>query len=115
LGGTGSNGQEKSYSLFDMKRGTRTTLDRVLPDFKESRIILVGERHTEIAHHQAQLAVIRELHEGGASVAVGLEMFRGESQEVLDQWIAGRMSREDFQKAYLENWSFPWPLYSMIF
>ena len=115
LGGTGSNGQEKSYSLFDVKRGARTTLDREVPDFKASRIILVGERHTEIAHHQAQLAVIRGLHEGGESVAVGLEMFRAESQEVLERWVAGHMSRDDFRKAYLENWSFPWTLYSMIF
>jgi len=47
-------------------------------------------------------------------VAVGLEMFRTNSQDALDQWVNGRISEKEFQKIYSENWGFPWALYSMI-
>ena len=48
-------------------------------------------------------------------MAIGLEMFSTNSQKALDQWVRGDMDEAEFQKIYYENWSFPWPLYSMIF
>jgi uncharacterized iron-regulated protein len=81
----------------------------------KSRILLVGERHTEMSHHDAQHAVIQALDQAGASLAVGLEMFRAQSQGVLDRWVAGQISRKDFEDAYYDNWTFPWRLYSRIF
>jgi uncharacterized iron-regulated protein len=48
-------------------------------------------------------------------LAVGLEMFRSESQPILDQWYQGTLDEKDFQKAYFDNWGYPWPLYAQIF
>jgi uncharacterized iron-regulated protein len=112
--GVGKAG-EGSYSLFDVNRGTSIPLDPLVPELMNSRILLVGERHTEMSHHEAQHAVIQALHAAGVSVAVGLEMFRSQSQDILDRWGAGQISREDFEYAYYSNWTFPWRLYSRIF
>jgi uncharacterized iron-regulated protein len=49
----------------------------------------VGEQHDNPAHSRAQLAIIKSLRQSGAKVALGLEMFRRESQEQLDRWAAG--------------------------
>jgi uncharacterized iron-regulated protein len=77
--------------------------------------MLVGEHHATESHHWAQLQIIRALHESGVPVAIGLEMFRAESQSTLDKWTSGGIKERDFQKVYYDNWNFPWPLYSMIF
>jgi uncharacterized iron-regulated protein len=102
-------------TLFDVRTGEHLSIEQALPTLKKSRIVLVGELHSEKSHHLAQLRVIRLLAEHGLAVAVGLEMFRTDSQEKLDQWVDGRMDERAFREAYYENWNMPWPLYEMIF
>jgi len=84
-------------------------------EVSKSRVIVIGETHESQAHHDLQLKIIRTLHEGGAPLAVGLEMFRAESQELLDKWWRWGMSTEQFEALYRENWGLPWPLYRDIF
>ena len=48
-------------------------------------------------------------------LAVGLEMFRAESQELLDKWWRWGMPTEQFEALYRENWGMPWLLYRDIF
>ncbi len=89
--------------------------DRMVAEASKSRIILVGETHDNQAHHDLQLKVIRTLHEGGAVIAVGLEMFRSENQELLDKWWRWGMPTEQFEALFRENWGMPWILYRDIF
>ncbi|HET6490168.1 MAG TPA: ChaN family lipoprotein, partial [Syntrophales bacterium] len=77
--------------------------------------IVVGETHDSQADHDLQLKIIRTLHEGGLTIAVGLEMFRAESQDLLEKWWRWGMSTEQFEVLYRENWGLPWPLYRDIF
>ncbi len=105
----------EDYRLFDVARGNETTLSQALSNLRKKRVILVGERHSQKSHHTAQLLIIQALHDSGVSVAIGLEMFRTGSQNALDRWVNGKMSKRDFQRVYSENWNLPWPLYSMIF
>ena len=104
-----------SYRVFDLNRGSEISLSKVLADLKKKRILLVGEYHSEKKHHLNQLEVIRMLNESGVRVAIGLEMFRRDSQEDLDRWVSGDMTEEDFLKVYYDNWNFAWSFYSMIF
>lgn len=103
------------YRLLDLKRKTELPLSQVVSELKKSRIVLVGEQHSNVAHHRAQLAVIHALKEAGVEVAIGLEMFRHESQPALDRWVAGEINGQRFQKIYYDNWNFPWQAYGMIF
>ena len=89
--------------------------DRMVGEVSKSRVILIGETHESRAHHDLQLKIIRTLHEGGLPLAVGLEMFRAESQELLDKWWRWGMPTEQFEALYRENWGMPWPLYRDIF
>ncbi|MDH3827077.1 MAG: ChaN family lipoprotein, partial [Desulfobacterales bacterium] len=66
--------------MYDLNREKELPMSQVLADLKKNRIVLVGEHHSNRQHHMAQLAVIRALKEAGLRVAVGLEMFRNESQ-----------------------------------
>ena len=101
--------------VYDLDQGRQLRLSQLMPDLLNRKIILVGEQHTDVSHHRAQLRVIQELAHSGAKVAIGLEMFRRDNQDALDQWIAGDISLPQFEKIYYDNWNYPWPAYSAIF
>ena len=75
--------------IYDLNRGRETVISEVLPALKQNRIIIVGEHHSNRNHHIAQVDVIRSLKESGVQVAVGLEMFRSDSQQALSRWVEG--------------------------
>ena len=104
-----------SHRLYDLNQKKELQMYQALADLKKNRIVLVGEHHNNRQHHMAQLAVIRALNEAGLKVAVGLEMFRNESQPALDQWISGEIDAERFEEIYYDNWNFPWQAYRKIF
>ena len=106
---------QDAVRLFDLKQHEIVSDGEAIQRLQAVRIVLVGEHHNNVAHHQAQLKVIQSLHEAGRKVAVGLEMFRRDSQADLDQWILGRTSESRFKPIYLKNWNFGWDLYSPIF
>jgi uncharacterized iron-regulated protein len=112
---TNAGSSFEAIKLYDVAKGKETSLPAILPDLEHKKIVLVGEHHTNENHHRAQLSIIQYLHEAGIPVAVGLEMFRSESQPVLDQWYQGNLDEKDFQKAYYDNWGYPWALYARIF
>ena len=114
-GGYPHNATSSSSRVFDLNQRREISLSQTLADLKQKRLVLVGEYHTEKNHHLAQLQIIRMLHESGVQVAIGLEMFRNDSQSDLDRWVSGDMPEKDFLKVYYDNWNFAWPLYSMIF
>jgi len=89
--------------------------DRMVGEAAKSRVVVIGESHDSQAHHDLQLKIIRTLYEGGAPLAVGLEMFRVESQDLLDKWWRWGMPTEQFESLYRENWGMPWILYRDIF
>jgi len=101
--------------MFDLNREKELLMSQVLVDLKTNRIVLVGEHHDNRQHHRAQLMIIRALKEAGLRIAVGLEMFRNESQAALDQWISGEIDEKRFEKIYYDNWTFPWQAYRKIF
>jgi uncharacterized iron-regulated protein len=116
-------------ALFFFLRGYASTVERIhrvsdgkvlsLPelvkDLIDSRLVFVGEIHTDQSHHHMQLQTIRALKKAGAPLAIGLEMFRRDSQAHLNRWVEGELSEKEFQKIYYKNWNYPWPLYRDIF
>jgi uncharacterized iron-regulated protein len=100
--------------ILALETGQELSFDEFIAKLEKTRVIFMGELHDHQGHHQAQVAVIQALHTAGHEVVVGLEMFRQDDQEVLDQWVAGRLSREELVEAYHRNWQW-WPLYQPIF
>ena len=103
------------HRLYDLQNGKEKLMSEALAELKKNRVILVGEHHTNPDHHFGQLNVIQSLKEAGVEVAIGLEMFRSDSQQALDRWVAGEISEKQFEAIYYDNWTYPWPVYRMIF
>jgi uncharacterized iron-regulated protein len=104
-----------THRLFDLQNSKEILMSEAIAELKKNRVILVGEHHTNPDHHFGQLNVIQSLKEAGVQVAIGLEMFRKDSQQALDRWVEDDISEAEFQKIYNDNWTFPWSYYRMIF
>jgi len=115
LGSLGIIYAHLDHRLYDLQKNNELFLADAISDLKKNRIILVGEHHTNQNHHFGQLNVIQSLKEAGVQVAIGLEMFRNDSQQALDRWVAGNTGEKEFKKIYYDNWTYPWSVYRMIF
>jgi len=105
-----------SYEHVLRTEDGKTILFReMIEDIRKVNLIFVGEFHDRSRHHQAQLDIIKALDRLGVPVAIGLEMFRAESQKELDRWVDGSSEENEFIKVYRANWTLPWPLYKDIF
>ncbi|MEO0457383.1 MAG: ChaN family lipoprotein [Cyanobacteria bacterium P01_A01_bin.114] len=93
-----------------------TAVDDILNALATARVIYLGETHTDIADHTAQLEVVQTLHERGGDVAIGLEMFQRPFQGVLDQYLMGEITESEMlvQTEYETRWGYPWEFYQPI-
>jgi uncharacterized iron-regulated protein len=101
--------------VIRMKDGREITFATMMTDLDKADVVFLGEVHNDPSHHQLQLQVLRALLERKVKLTIGLEMFQADSQQVLDDWIGGKTSEEDFKVVYSKNWSFDWQLYRDIF
>lgn len=98
---------EKSWTVS-------TALARQLGDKK---VVLLGEHHDNVEHHRWQLQMITSLHALNPEVVLGFEMFPRRVQPVLDRWVAGELTEEEFLKqvGWSEYWRFDPALYLPMF
>jgi uncharacterized iron-regulated protein len=103
--------------VTDAATGDVITPREMAARLKDVRLLFVGESHTDIEFHNAQLRTIQELVRAGRKVMVGLEMFPYTEQGPLDQWNEGKLSEEEFLKVarWYKNWGYHWNYYREIF
>jgi len=83
----------------------------------DARLIFIGESHTSIDFHRAQLRMIEELQRSGKRVLIGLEMYPYTEQRFLDDWCAGFLTENGFVQLsrWYKNWGYHWDYYRDIF
>ena len=109
------SGLSDESKVLRVRDGKIITFAQMINDAKKADVVFVGEVHDVSEHHRDELAVIRAFHESDTPIAVGLEMFRADSQDALDSWVKGKLSLERFLPFYYDNWRTAWPLYREIF
>ncbi|UCD91021.1 MAG: ChaN family lipoprotein, partial [Desulfobacterales bacterium] len=99
-----------------LKPSKTAELNHILPELMDSRIIYIGERHDNFAHHINQLFIIKKIHESGKEIAVGMEMFQKPYQHILSDYIAGHIDELTFlrQTEYYTRWKYDYNLYKPI-
>jgi uncharacterized iron-regulated protein len=103
-------------TIVSTETGTPITFEVLIDELKDVRVIYVGEKHTDPAHHQIQLNIIRALAQERPDVSMGMEMFDRSYQPILDQWSDGLLQQDEFVKKthWYSNWRFPYELYAEI-
>ncbi len=84
-------------------------------ELSKREVVCIGEVHSEYRHHEDQLELIRNLHDSGVDLALGLEMFSFTNQEMLDRWNQGSLDWQSFAQMYSQNWNVPFGMYEAIF
>ncbi|NOY63724.1 MAG: PDZ domain-containing protein [Gammaproteobacteria bacterium] len=83
----------------------------------QQQVVLLGEHHDQAEHHRWQLQTLAALHTLHPNMGIGFEMFSRRVQPVLDRWVVGELSEEDFlqQSEWKKQWNFAPALYMPLF
>jgi uncharacterized iron-regulated protein len=99
--------------VIETATGNVLTADDLILRLSDASIVYIGEMHTSMEDHQAQLAILQKLSTGKKCLEMGMEMFPREAQPVLDRFILGDMTEDEFLKEVRWNqvWGFSFQLY----
>lgn len=97
----------RGFCLDFPSREGETPVQAWLRARKDRNVIHVGELHGNPGAHRLQLEVLREMIAQGGPLALSTEQFERDVQPVLDRYLKGEISEEQFLKD-----SRPWPNYA---
>lgn len=104
-------------AVTDARTGELLTPAELASRLAGARLVLLGESHTSMEFHRAQLRLIEELARAGRPVLIGLEMYPYTAQEHLDRWVGGLLTEEGFVELshWYDAWGYPWDYYRDVF
>lgn len=102
---------------LDPQAGKIVSQADVIARAAQAQAVLLGETHDIPEIHRWQLHVTVALHARVPDLAVGYEMFPRRVQPVLDDWVAGKLTTEEFLSdvAWFDVWGFDPELYLPLF
>src|SRR6516165_549009 len=93
--------------VYDTRQKAFGDFESMLADLARADVIFLGEQHDDPNTHRLELAVLEGLTRRHVPLVLGLEMFERDAQPVVDQYLAGTITEEQFLAA-----SRPWPRYA---
>ena len=92
--------------VYDSNEKRFSDFEAMLADLARHDVVFIGEQHDDLATHRLERAVLEGLARRRENIVVAMEMFERDVQQMMDDYLAGRLSEEDFLSA-----SRPWPGY----
>src|SRR4028118_1234087 len=92
------------------------TQQQISQELVKANVVYLGETHNSPEDHKAQLEILQALHQQNRKIAIAMEMFQRPFQDVLDQYLAGKITETQLveQSEYEKRWGFPWENYAPI-
>lgn len=89
---------------------------QIIPELAKAEIIYLGEIHDNFEDHQKQKQIIQQLHQRRPKIAIAMEMFQLQYQEIINQYLAGKLTEAELLKKseYEKRWGFTWEYYAEI-
>jgi uncharacterized iron-regulated protein len=91
---------------WSLPGGIRIAAPEILVRAAHESVVLLGESHDNADHHRWQLQTIAALAALQPRLVLSFEMFPRRVQGVLDRWVAGELSEEEFLAA--SDWRQVW-------
>ena len=92
-----------------------TTPQNALQELASSKVVYLGETHDNPEDHKIQLQIIQSLQQRNRKIAIAMEMFVQPSQNVLNRYLAGKLSEQELvQQSNYQQWGYPWEYYAPI-
>ena len=110
---TAQPGGVKIGNVVETATGNVIDIDKLAGKLSNVSIVYVGEMHTSQEDHKVQLKILQKLSRGGRCVELAMEMFPVEAQPILDRYIRGEITEENFleEVAWEDVWGFSYSLY----
>lgn len=98
------------------QRGEVTPASSVITQAAAQDVVLIGERHDQMAYHRFELQTLAGLAAHRDDMVIGLEMLPRSAQPVLDAWVAGDLSEDELlsQSRWDEVWGYDPAMYLPI-
>ena len=102
--------------LWDARAGSVITQRQLLTVLRESRVVILGEKHDNPDHHAIQREILAELGASGDLTAVSFEMLDSSQQAALDTLAEVDLGSESAVRTHLqwdeEGWD--WDIYGPL-
>lgn len=98
------------WIIIDLEHQRYVDIADVARDVADADVVFFGEFHEDSIAHSLQVAFLEEIAARRGDVALGLEMFERDVQEVIDDWLRGETSDDDFLGR-----ARPWPNYDVAY
>lgn len=98
--------QEPAPAVVLNRTGESVEFQQMISQLQLADVIFLGEKHDNDAGHALQLKIIEALQAAGSDLAIGMEQFERDTQGAVDDYLAGKISEEEFLAA-----SRPWKNY----
>ena len=100
-------------------RRPRLSFTEVMKRIADRRVVYVGESHTSAADHHLQIRVVRAMYrqDPDKKLAIGMEMFSRDQQEVLDRYVLKKeLDEPSFlrEAKYFKRWGYDYRFYRPI-
>lgn len=77
--------------ILCLATGARIEMADLVRELARADVVFIGEEHDNTAGHEAELAVLRELHKARGDVVLSLEMLERDVQGTVNDWLKGRI------------------------
>src|SRR3569832_2064363 len=74
------------------------SIDQTADALKNYDVVLIGEWHDHTGNHLAEMALLRALYARSPDLALSMEMFARDVQNVVDDYLAGRIGEDNFRR-----------------
>jgi len=93
------------------------TIDDVIARAADADVVYFGDYHPLRESQEMVVRLMREFTGRGRKVVLAMEMLYEHQQVILDRWMKGEISEEDFLEEidYYSEWGFNWESYRKIF
>lgn len=106
----------ESISVPRQEKQQQLTQSAILQELLKADVVYLGENHNSAEDHQAQLKILKALHQENPKIAVAMEMFQRPFQDIIDQYLAGKITEAQLreQTEYDQRWGFAWEYYAPL-
>lgn len=106
-----------SWLRLDGARPAAVAPGALLDELAGREVVLLGETHDDADHHRWQLHTLAALHSRRPDMVLGFEAFPRRAQPVLDRWVAGELTAQQFlaEVRWDEVWNVGAELYLPLF
>ncbi|MGH7523476.1 MAG: ChaN family lipoprotein [Gemmatimonadales bacterium] len=104
---TGALERWAPHRVYDTHHKRFSDFESLASNAARADVVFLGEEHDDRATHEMELALLQAIARRRGNVVVSLEMFERDVQPILDKYLAGAITEEDFLRS-----ARPWPNYA---